>query len=145
VLHALITFSVVQSAAFPSANALDETLAKLLKSPMKAIRLLKADDFEAGQYLATHLSGYATIRNFYEFRDAQDEDLSEAGTDAETARRKNASSALIAAINSAVDSIRGGIYNPSAETIVPIDNLLVLLGESLAFLNRKLHLCSFPD
>lgn len=135
VIHTLITLSVIQSAAYPAEKDLDDTLQKLLKSPLKAVRLLKSNDADAPRYLSMYLSGYATIRKVYESRD---EDVGEEadGQDEHLYRRQRAAAPLIAAIVSAADSIRGGQVNPEAELVVPVDNLLVLLGEALAFINR---------
>lgn len=53
------------------------------------------------------------------------------------ARKKAATSALLAVINSAADNIHGGLYDPESEAIVQVDGLLTLLGEALPFVNRK--------
>lgn len=131
----MITFSIIQSAAFPSKAELDERLKKLLKSPLKAVKELGSIDLEAGQYLSTYLSGYATIRNFYEIRDGIAEKGTVAGDEADS--RSRAASALVAAISSASDCIRGGLHDCKIMNIIPVDHLLVLLGEALAFINSK--------
>jgi hypothetical protein len=136
-LHTLVTISVVQSRAYPPKNELDQTLQQLLTSPQSAISQLNTSDVEAGWYLSTYLSGYATVRKFYELRD---EDIllkeDEGPTDPKD-RKLQGASALVAVIISAADSIRGGLLDPSVNVIIPVDTLFALLGESLAFLNRK--------
>jgi hypothetical protein len=115
---------------------LDERLKKLLKSPFKAVTELGTEDFEAGQYLSTYLAGYATIRKFYETRDeAIDQGLETPSNETEV--RSRAAVALVVAINSASDCIRGGLFDPKVDNVIPVDHLLVLLGEALAFINRK--------
>jgi len=115
---------------------MDERLKKLLKSPLKAIKEFGNTDIEAGRYLSTYLSGYATIRRFYETRDEALEQGQESKRD-ETEGRRRAAVALVAAINSASDSIRGGLLDTNVDNVIPVDHLLVLLGEALAFINRK--------
>jgi hypothetical protein len=115
---------------------MDERLKKLLKSPLKAIKEFGNTDIEAGRYLSTYLSGYATIRRFYETRDEALEQGQESKRD-ETEGRRRAAVALVAAINSASDSIRGGLLDTNVDNVIPVDHLLVLLGEALAFVNRK--------
>lgn len=39
-------------------------------------------------------------------------------------------------ISSAASSIQGGLYDPDTETVIAVDVLLPLLGESLVFLNQ---------
>jgi hypothetical protein len=131
-LHGLITLSVVQSAAHPAADDLDPTLKELLRSPGKAVSYLDAADVEAGRYMSTYLSGYATVRKFYETRD---EDPSGEACDA-TQRKRKAAAALIAVIASAADSIRGGLLDANVDVVIPVDGLLVLLGEAMVFMNR---------
>jgi hypothetical protein len=98
---------------------------------------LGTEDFEAGQYLSTYLAGYATIRKFYETRDETIDQEQETPSN-ETEARSRAAVALVAAINSASDCIRGGLFDPKVDNVIPVDHLLVLLGEALAFINRKL-------
>ena len=140
-LHTLVTISVVQSRAYPPKNELDPTLEQLLASPKNAISHLNTTDLDAGWFLSTYLSGYATIRGFYELRDEQVGQKSdeEAVTDPQE-RKIQPAAALVATISSAADSIRGGLLDPSTNVIIPVDNLLSLLGETLVFLNRKLLL-----
>lgn len=87
--------------------------------------------------LSNHLSGYATIRKFYDLRD--EEILLKAGekpAHRPVARKRAAANALSVIIASAASSIRGGLYDPEIETVVQIDVLLPLLGEALVFVNQ---------
>src|ERR1700712_2746467 len=69
VLHDLITLCLVQSRAYPLKHQLDDRLKSFLSSPNQAVSYLNSADLEAGRYLSTYLSGYATIRKFYDIRD----------------------------------------------------------------------------
>jgi hypothetical protein len=139
-LHSLITLSVVHSMAYPATDDLDPTLKELLESPGKAVAFLNAADLEAGRYLSTYLSGYATVRKFYE---ARDENVSATGEVQDVMQRKRtAAAALIAVIGSAADSIRGGLLDPSVDVVIPVDDLLVLLGEAMVFINRECASCA---
>lgn len=99
---------------------------------------LARQDSEAAALLSTHLSGYATIRKFYDLRD---EEVFLKGDEKPTqrplARRHAAANSLIVIISSAASSIRGGLYDPEVETVVQVDVLLPLLGEALVFLNQR--------
>lgn len=136
-LHTLVTISVVQSRAFPPTSELDATLKQLLDSPKGAIALLNTGDLDAGYFLSTYLSGYATVRKFYELRDEEILSNSNKPTGDVSQRKSDGASALVASIASAANSIRGGLLDPSTDVIIPVDNLLVLLGEALLFLNRR--------
>jgi hypothetical protein len=87
--------------------------------------------------LSNHLSGYATIRKFYDLRD---EDVllrdGEKPAHRPMARKCAAANALGVIIASAASSIRGGLYDPEIETVVQVDVLLPLLGEALVFVNQ---------
>jgi hypothetical protein len=87
--------------------------------------------------LSNHLSGYATIRKFYDLRD--EEVLLKYGAKPAhqpMARKRAAANALGVIISSAASSIRGGLYDPEIETVVQVDVLLPLLGEALVFVNQ---------
>ena len=87
--------------------------------------------------LSNHLSGYATIRKFYDLRD--EEMLIKEGekpAHRPMARKRAAANALMVIIASASSSIRGGLYDPEIETVVQVDVLLPLLGEVLVFVNQ---------
>jgi Nup85 Nucleoporin len=137
-LHTLVTISVVQSRAYPPKNELDPTLEQLLASPKNAISHLNTSDLEAGWFLSTYLSGYATVRRFYQIRDEQINPKSHEDPVTDPQQRKvQGAAALVATISSAADSIRGGLLDPNVNVVIPVDNLLALLGETLVFLNRR--------
>ncbi len=95
-------------------------------------------DPEAASLLSNHLSGYATIRKFYDVRD--EEMVLKAGekpAHRPLARKRAAANALMVIIASAASSIRGGLYDPDVETAVQVDVLLPLLGEALIFVNQS--------
>ena len=95
------------------------------------------------------MSGYATIRRFYNLRDEQHVSNYGNGSYAvgKPTRRQNrkqeAAGALIALIKSASDSIRGGLFDPDVDAALQVDGLLALLGEALPFLNRRFSFLSF--
>jgi hypothetical protein len=142
-LHTLITISVVQSRAYPPKAELDATMEQLLASPKGAIAHLNAADLDAGFLLSTYLSGYATVRKFYELRDEDILSNSSGELPDPQERKVQGATALMAVISSAADSIRGGLLDPGVNVVIPVDNLLVLFGEALAFLNRKSN--EFPQ
>ena len=87
--------------------------------------------------LHTHLTGYATLRKFYDLRD--EEVNLEPGQKPRLrpiARKNAAATALLAVINSAADSIHGGLYDEDRGSIVQVDGLLALLGEAMVFVDR---------
>jgi hypothetical protein len=80
------------------------------------------------------LSGYATLRKFYDLRDTD-------GFTAQHSRRaakmrRDAMTALAAVIASADDNIRGGLYDPTRDAVVSEDFILALLGEALPFISQ---------
>jgi hypothetical protein len=81
------------------------------------------------------LSGYFTLRKFYDLRD---EALlnHQPTTLGPIARKRAAASALMTVIASAADNIQGGIFDPSSPAIVSVDGLLALLGEALVFIDQ---------
>lgn len=85
-----------------------------------------------------YLTGYASLRKFYDLRD-EGVNLKEGEKPSlrPFARKKAATTALLAVINSAANNIHGGLYDPESEAIVQVDGLLTLLGEALPFVNRK--------
>jgi hypothetical protein len=94
-------------------------------------------DSEAAALLSNHLSGYATIRKYYDLRD--EEVLCKSGekpAHRPMARKRVAANALMVIIASAASSIRGGLYDPEIETVLQVDVLLPLLGEALIFVNQ---------
>ena len=106
--------------------------------------MVRRTDLEAGHYLSTYFSGYATVRKYYDLRDSERMTSKDTSPQEKVAAKKEAASALIAIINSAGDSIKGGLLDPQVETVIPLDTLLALLGEALAFLNcEQLHLLTY--
>lgn len=136
VLDLLISHSLAQSTAFPADAELDDHLKRLVYSPKATLTELSQIDCEAGLLLHKSLSGYATLRRFYQLRD---EEVSPEGTKSPhtaSMRRINAATALVAVIASADDNIRGGLYDEEREAVVSVDFLLALLGEALVFVNQ---------
>ncbi|KAL5443755.1 hypothetical protein PMIN06_008591 [Paraphaeosphaeria minitans] len=137
VLRALVAHCLVKSIAYPPLTDLDTSLKKLITSPKKSLTELGSLDSEAAELLSNYLSGYATIRKFYDLRD--EEVLLKEGekpTHRPMARKQIAANALAVIISSAASSIRGGLYDPEVETVVQVDVLLSLLGEALVFVNQ---------
>jgi len=144
-LHTLITISIVQSRAYPPKADLDPTMEQLLASPKGAIAHLNTADLDAGFLLSTYLSGYATVRKFYELRDEGILSNSSGELPDPQERKVQGATALMAVISSAADSIRGGLLDPGVNVVIPVDNLLVLFGEALAFLNQPTRIFSFSQ
>ncbi|KAF1966631.1 hypothetical protein BU23DRAFT_517671 [Bimuria novae-zelandiae CBS 107.79] len=137
VLRALVAHCLIKSIAYPPLSELDASLKKLVTFPKKTLTELAALDSEAAELLSNSLSGYATIRKFYDLRD-EEVLLKEGDKPAHRplARKRTAANALIVIIASASSSIRGGLYDPEVETVVQVDVLLSLLGEALVFINQ---------
>jgi hypothetical protein len=134
----LVAHCLVKSIAYPPLVELDESFKDLITSPKQTLTKLAALDSEAAQLLSNSLSGYATIRKFYDLRD--EGVLCKEGekpAHRPMARKRAAANALTVIISSAASSIRGGLYDPEVETVVQVDVLLPLLGEALVFVNRK--------
>ncbi|POS71755.1 nuclear pore complex subunit Nup85 [Diaporthe helianthi] len=129
VMHFLIAYSLIQSAAYPPTSELDDHLRQLLKQRNSTLERLARQDLEAAELLGKMLAGYATLRKFYEIRD--DESLPLAR------RQKSAAAALTIVIASSDDNIRGGLYDASRDAIVGEDFLLALLGEALVFVDHN--------
>jgi hypothetical protein len=138
VVDLLISYSLVQSRAYPATADLDEQLRSLMKEPKACLSSIAQVDEEAARILQFYLSGYATLRRFYEIRDEEFE-LQEGQRPRyrPLARRRAAAQALAAVIGSAADNIYGGLYDPDRDSAVQVDGLLALLGEACAFVNRK--------
>ncbi|CRK29377.1 hypothetical protein BN1723_018393, partial [Verticillium longisporum] len=75
-------------------------------------------DLEAAQLLGRMLSGYATLRKFYELRDT--EGLANMSWYKSLNIRRQAASALVAVVASSDDNIRGGLYDESRDAVVRI-------------------------
>ena len=94
-------------------------------------------DPKAAEMLHTHLTGYATLRKFYDLRDEEVNSETDQHPRARAKARKTAAAtALLAVINSAADNIQGGLFDENRGSVVQVDGLLSLLGEALVFINR---------
>lgn len=121
----LSSYCLVQSRAYPAESETDPALARLVSDPKQALSDIADTEPQAVETLQFPLVGYACLRRFYAIRDAT------ADTNI-IARKKNAAKALVAVINSAADSIYGGLYDPSRQSVIQVDGLLTLLGEATA-------------
>lgn len=134
VMNLLISYSLVQSAAYPPTADLDDYLHQLLADRNKTLERFAARDLEAAELLGKMLSGYASLRQFYDIRD----DAHPTPT-----ARQQAAAALVSVIASSDDNIRGGLYDQTRDGIVSEDFLLALLGEATAFVsdpaNANIH------
>ncbi|KAK7514405.1 Nup85 nucleoporin-domain-containing protein [Phyllosticta citriasiana] len=140
VLDLLISLCLIHSSAYPRQADLDDRLRALITNPKQTLSQLSRSDLEAAQLLSKYLSGYATLRRFYDLRDEEGSSLRPLH------RKRLAAEALIAVISSASDSIRGGLYDPDVDSAVQVDGLLTLFGEVLPFINhRPSRLLSLDD
>ncbi|KAJ3463022.1 hypothetical protein FSOLCH5_012706 [Fusarium solani] len=135
VLNLLMSYSLVQSTVYPSEKDLDGELRDLLRKRTETLERRAKQDLEAAQLLGRMLSGYATLRKFYETRDA--EDLEAIPPTRALKLKKQAASALVAVISSSDDNIRGGLYDDTRDSVVSEDFLLALLGEVTVFINQS--------
>jgi hypothetical protein len=131
VMNLLISYSLIQSTAFPPANDLDDYLYKLLTDRKNTLEQCANQDMEAAELLGKMLSGYASLRQFYDIRD-NEHALPHATPQS---RRQQAATALISVIASSDDNIRGGLFDQTRDGIVSEDFLLALLGEALVFVS----------
>ncbi|KAI1632968.1 hypothetical protein F4809DRAFT_652878 [Biscogniauxia mediterranea] len=130
VLNTLMSISLVESTIYPTDKDLDDTLRDLLKSRSTTLEQFAKKDLEAAELLGKMLSGYATLRKFYELRDGD-------GNQNSLLRRQQAATALVAVIASADDNIRGGLYDDTRDAVVSEDFLLALLGEASVFVGQS--------
>ncbi|KIW69856.1 hypothetical protein PV04_02179 [Phialophora macrospora] len=136
----LVSYSLVQSRAYPPEDELDDALRSLVSNPKTALVDIAEVDPEAAEMLQFYLVGYACIRRFYTLRD---QDVGGGGYVQPSlnyrplARKRAAAKALIAAVNSAADSIYGGLYDPERTSAIQVDGLLSLLGEATALLSTR--------
>ncbi|KAG9945304.1 hypothetical protein KCU85_g7288, partial [Aureobasidium melanogenum] len=154
----LISLCLVQSAAFPPQAIIDPQLDALLNDQHATLHQVARQDVAAAQLLASQLSGYATLRRFYDLRDADAvKDTAEADVEDDEeaanrkpgmlrplARKREAARALMAVIESAADSIRGGLYDPEAQSVVQVDALMTLLCEALPLMNQTKQILKTP-
>ena len=145
VLDLLISFSLVQSTAFPAPSALDPNLQSLVFDPETSLKHIAALDEDAADILQTYLSGYAALRRYYDLRDAEVDQAPKRPT-AEIVASQDGSAVkfLLAIIGSADDNIYGGLYDESRKAVVQVDGLLALLGEATVFLDRRSPLFLTP-
>lgn len=146
ILDLLISLSLVHSTAFPKLSALDQNLRALLFTPEQSVRQLAQMDPKAAEMLHTYLTGYATLRKFYDLRD-EEATLKEGQKPKGSlnVRKSAAATTLLAVISSAADNIHGGLYDENRGSVVQIDGLLSLLGESLVFVNQAKSVLSLPQ
>lgn len=132
----LISYSLVQSRAYPPGNEMDEGLQSLVGNPRNALSDIAEVDPEAAEMLQFHLVGYACLRRFYTLRDGDVRPTSSSRPPSSRplASSRAAAKTLVAAINSAADSIYGGLYDPERQSAIQVDGLLTLLGEATALL-----------
>lgn len=134
ILNLLISLSLVQSVAYPPLSALDADLRSLVFEPKRTLEDLSVEDKHSAEMLHVNLTGYATLRKFYDLRDKEVN-----GQEGRTpvlrpiARKSAAASALMAVIDSATDNIHGGLYDDTRGSVVQVDGLLTLLGEAMVF------------
>jgi hypothetical protein len=131
-----MSYSLVQSTAYPAENDLDEDLKSLLRNRTETLEDRAKVDLEAAQLLGRMLSGYATLRKFYEMRDEL-ANIEEASPSRALSLRKQAAFALVAVVSSSGDNIRGGLYDETRDAVVSEDFLLALLGETTVFINQS--------
>ncbi|KAK6368566.1 hypothetical protein LTR64_006720 [Lithohypha guttulata] len=124
-IDVLNSYCLVQSRAYPSEAEIDHALSRLVSNPRQALSGIADMDPQAVGVLQFYLVGYACIRRYYTTRD------NAAGL-SKTAQKKTAARALVAAINSAADSIYGGLYDPTRQSAIQVDGLLTLLAEASA-------------
>lgn len=134
----LVSYSIVQSRAYPAESDMDDGLRSLVGNPKTALVDIADVDPQAAEMLQFYLVGYACIRRFYTLRD-QDVGGNNYGKPSlnyrPLARKRAAAKALLAAINSAADCIYGGLYDPERQSAIQVDGLLTLLGEATALLS----------
>lgn len=132
VMNLLISYSLLQSTPYPPTSDLDDHLHRLLFERNETLRAFATQDLEAAELLGKMLSGYASLRQFYELRDDE-------GAFPPQLRRKQAVAALAGVVASADDNIRGGLYDASRDAVVSEDFLLALLGEASVFVSGPDH------
>ena len=132
-----MSLSLVQSIAYPPAKDLDDSMRNLVNTPKQTLARLAILDPGMQATLIRHISGYATVRKYYELRDLEVNKQNNSTTPLKpTARKKEALSSLVALIQSASDGIHGGLLDPSVDSAISVDGLLVLLAETLPFVNH---------
>ena len=116
---------------------MDESLKTLVSNPEQGLGRVAYHDQEATSMLHLYLTGYATLRKFYDLRDEEYHyEEGEKPSLRPLARKRAAAATLLALIASASDSIYGGLYDGSRDSVMHVDGLLALLGEAMVFVNR---------
>lgn len=141
-LDLLVSLSLVQSLAYPPEDELDEAMRSLVSTPKQTLAKLAVIDPAMRDTLLHYIAGYATIRKLYSFRDHNPSGKSPTTTLHPLARRKEALSSIISLLQSASDPIHGGLFDSTIDSAVPVDTLLVLLAETLPFVNHPKSLLS---
>lgn len=133
----LVSYCLVQSRAYPVEDDMDEALRALVETPKSAFAAIIDTDPEAASLLQFYVVGYACVRRLFVLRDEEilASKRSRAVRPNLRARQRVAAKSLVAAINSAADSIYGGLYDANRETAISVDALLPLLGEATAFVS----------
>ncbi|UKZ72995.1 hypothetical protein TrVFT333_000634 [Trichoderma virens FT-333] len=144
VLNLLMSYSLVQSTVYPAEKDLDEDLKSMLRNRSETLEERAKIDLEAAQLLGRMLSGYATLRKFYELRD-EIAKVEETSPSRALFLRKQAAFALVAVISSSGDNIRGGLYDETRDAVVSEDFLLALLGEATVFINQSPSIISLEQ
>ncbi|ORY63025.1 uncharacterized protein BCR38DRAFT_435696 [Pseudomassariella vexata] len=132
VLNGLMSFSLAESTIYPPEGEMDDQLKKLLRERSATLEQFAKQDYEAAELLGKMLSGYFTLRKFYELRDGDCKINPRSIT-----RRQQAATALTFVIASADENIRGGLYDDSCDAVVSEDFILALLGEATVFINQS--------
>lgn len=137
-IEMLISYCLVQSRAYPPAEEIDEALLALVEAPKVAFADIIDTDPEAASMLQFYMVGYACVRRIFTLRDDSGWTVKAAGPimQGTYGRKRAAAKALVAAINSAADSIYGGLYDVERQTAVQVDALMPLLGEATGFVGR---------
>ncbi|KAH8671105.1 hypothetical protein BX600DRAFT_458325 [Xylariales sp. PMI_506] len=131
VLNGLMSISLAESTTYPPEAELDDRLKTLLKERTSTLEQFAKQDLEAADLLGKMLSGYATLRRFYELRDGDGKSAPPS-----LVQRQQAATALTFVIASADDNIRGGLYDDTRDAVVSEDFILALLGEASVFVNQ---------
>ncbi|ETN37489.1 uncharacterized protein HMPREF1541_07111 [Cyphellophora europaea CBS 101466] len=142
----LISYCLVQSCPYPEENELDEALRGLVETPKSAFAAIIDADPEAASILQFYVVGYACVRRIFVLRD-QEHSTQRNKTSRPNlrARKRVAAKAIVAAVNSAADSIYGGLYDAERQTAIQADALLPLLGEATALLAKDHDNRSFTN
>ncbi|KAI9682911.1 MAG: hypothetical protein M1829_006347 [Trizodia sp. TS-e1964] len=146
VLDHLVSVCLDQSISYPAQVDLDERLRNFINDPKECLLILSEYDYPASVILQNHLSGYATLRKFYDLRDEEVNFGQKAKSKIpETARMRECASAILALVSSAGSVIDGGLYDKGCSAVVRVELLLVLLAEALVFVNQPKPLLTLPQ